>query len=295
MEKLIFRNKLAIGDNLVFTAALREMHKQYPNRYQTGVLSYYPEVYENNPYVANFSKEEAANVLIIDVNYSHDFKSRQLSGKHFANGYVTNLNHVLNLNIDLTDCRPEMYVTDQEIETAKNIIDTNNINSYFWLLAPAIKQDIPLKNYSAYNWQNFANIMKDCGVELVQTGDKTSINPRLKNIKSLVGKLNLREYFAIASLSSGMVGHVSLQTHLAAALNKPCITINGGRENINWYCYPNQQFLHTVGMLDCCHLSGCWLRTIQECKQFDYQNGISRCMQLIDVFHIASLVMKYKQ
>ena len=294
MDKVIFRNKLAIGDNLVFTVALRELHEQFPDRYQTGVLSYYPEIYENNPYVENFTKEEAKNILVIDVNYSRDFKSKRLSGKHFANGYITCLNNVFGLDIELTNCHPEIYLDFNEINEAKNIMEKNNITEKCWLISPAIKQDIPLKNYSAYRWQRLVSELYDVGVEIVQTGDVNSINPKLKNIKSLVGKLNLREYFAMASLCRGMIGHVSLQTHLAAAFKKPCITINGGRENINWYSYPNQQFLHSVGMLECCKDSGCWLKNIQDCHNFDMANGIAKCMQLIDVRQIVDIVMKYE-
>ena len=136
--------------------------------------------------------------------------------------------------------------------------------------------------------------MRDKNITIVQTGDNTAINPHLKNVKSLVGKLSIREYFAVALLSQGLIGHVSLQTHLAAALNKPCITVAGSREGIHLYSYPNQHFLHSLGFLECCKETACWKKTIQDCESYDYQKGISGCMQLIDVNQIADIVLKYE-
>jgi len=292
MEKIIFSNALAIGDNLVFTVALRELHKQYPEKYQTGIFSYYPEVYENNPYIAKFDKEEAKNILIINVNYAKEFQYKKSSGKPFAQGYITFLNDTLNLNIQLTDCKPEIFLSSEEIENALDTLEENKIKNGFWLLSPGYKQDIVLKNYSAAKWQEFINVMYEYGIEIIQTGDNHAINPRFKNIKSLVGKTkNLRKYFAIASLSKGLIGYPSLQMHLAAALNKPSIVVAGGREGINWNCYQNQQYLHSVGYLNCCKETACWKATIQDCE--NYNNGIAHCMELISVDEIINCVLKY--
>ena len=294
MEKVIFRNKLAIGDNLVFTIALRELQKKYPNKYQTGIISFYPEVYENNTNITIFSKEEAQNIKIIDVDYHHEFVNRKVSGKHFAQGYITCLNNLFNLNIDLTDCRPDIFITDEENIRALDILGENNIKDKFWLLSPGFKQDMPLKNYSAFQWQKFINEMEYNDIQIVQTGDKVAINPRFKNVKSLVGELNLREYFAVASLSNGMIGYPSLQMHLAAGLRKPCIVVAGSREGISWNSYDNQHYLHSVGLLNCCQLYACWKKDIQYCTNYDYKSGIARCMQLIDVKQIIDIVMKYE-
>ena len=43
MKKIILVNNLAVGDNVVMSVALRELHQQYPDKFQTGVFSYYPE------------------------------------------------------------------------------------------------------------------------------------------------------------------------------------------------------------------------------------------------------------
>lgn len=294
MEKIIFKNKLAIGDNLIFTVALRELHRQHPNRFQIGVSSYYPEVYFNNPYVTDFTKfiKDLKDMSIIYMDYSHEFQWKKESGKHFAQGYISCLNKKLNLNIELTNCRPEIYLAEEEITRGKDILEENNINKDFWLLFAGYKPDITLKNYSSARWQEFVYLMKEKGIEIVQVGDKNAINPRLKGCKNLIGKLGLRELFAMAFLSKGLIGHVSLQMHLAACFNKPCVVVAGGRENISWNCYNNQQYLHSNGYLNCCKETGCWKRDIKDCSNFN--NGISRCMELIEINQIVDCVLKYE-
>ena len=295
MKKLIFRNKRAIGDNLIFTTTIRELHKQYPQQHQTGIATYYPEVYYNNQFITLFDLyDKHQNIPIIDIDYGDNFQHRKTSGKHFAEFYINEVNKKLNLNIELTDCRPHLTITVEEITKAKEILEKQNIPEKFWLLSPAIKQDIPLKNYSAKRWQEFCNLAKENNINIVQTGDSTALNPCLKNIISLVGKLNLREYFAVALLSRGMIGHVSLQTHLAAALNKPCITVAGSREGNHLYSYPKQHYLHSIGFLECCKETACWKKTIQDCENYDYQKGISGCMQLINPKQIVDIVLKYE-
>jgi ADP-heptose:LPS heptosyltransferase len=292
MKRIVLGNPLAIGDNLVLTTAIRHIHEQYPNKYQIGVSSYYPEVYLNNPDVTLFTKEEAKDIPIITVNYSEEFEFKKTSGKHFAQGYITFLNNELNLNIKLTDCIPSIYLSVEEIEDAKHLLDCNGIGDKFWVLSSGIKQDIPLKNYSAARWQEFVYEMNRLGIEVVQVGDDKAINPVLKGCHNLVGKLTLRQLFAVSALSYGMVGHVSLQMHLAAALKKSCIVVAGGRENISWNCYNNQKFISSVGQLDCCKDTACWKKDIKDCLNFN--DTMAKCMWLISVDELVRQILKYE-
>lgn len=292
MKKIILGNPMAIGDNLVLTTAIRHIHEQYPNEFKIGVSSYYPEVYLNNPDITQFSAEELEEFIpTITVNYTDEFEHKKTSGKHFAQGYITFLNNVFDLNIKLTDCRPSVYLSDEEIEEAKQIKESNGINNKFWVLSAGIKQDIPLKNYSASRWQEFVYEISKKGIDIVQVGDHKAINPVLKGCHNLVGKLNLRQLFALSAISEGMIGHVSLQMHLAAALRKPCIVVAGGRENISWNCYNNQKFISSVGYLDCCKETACWKRNISECS--NYNETMSKCMFLIKSSDLVDHVVKF--
>ena len=67
--------------------------------------------------------------------------------------------------------------------------------------------------------------------------------------------------------------------HIAAALEKPCVVVAGGREGTRWELYPNQRFLYTNGALDCAMYDGCWKSKVEECAHLEA--GVPLCMEII--------------
>ena len=53
VPKVIFKQWQAPGDLLMLTVAIRDLHKMYPVLMETDVLSCYPEVFFNNPYITH--------------------------------------------------------------------------------------------------------------------------------------------------------------------------------------------------------------------------------------------------
>jgi ADP-heptose:LPS heptosyltransferase len=132
------------------------------------------------------------------------------------------------------------------------------------------------------------------GVNIYQIGHSHHTHPKFKSIDSLVGKTNnLRDYFSVVYHSSGCIGAVSLQMHVAAAFKKPCVVIAGGREDYRWEAYPNHHFLHTIGFLDCCRLTGCWKKSLKECVSIT-KNKMPECMSHILPQEIVNCVMRYQ-
>src|SRR5689334_13658019 len=68
MRKLILRCGLPPGDIVMLTAAVRDLHHTYPKKFVTDVRTFYPELWEHNPYLTNLSEDEA-NVEEIDCSY----------------------------------------------------------------------------------------------------------------------------------------------------------------------------------------------------------------------------------
>lgn len=100
------------------------------------------------------------------------------------------------------------------------------------------------------------------------------------------GKTNIRELFRLIHKSQGVLSCVSFPMHVAAALEKPCVVVAGGREGTRWELYPSHRFLYTNGALDCCLYDGCWKSKVEECahpvKAIDHLNQKQPlCMEMI--------------
>ena len=103
--------------------------------------------------------------------------------------------------------------------------------------------------------------------------------------------------------------------HFAAALERPCVVVAGGREQWWWESYvPGlghfgtdlvedvrvpHSYLHTLGLLDCCKHSGCWKNNVtgeaSTCRrpvQMPEQT-LPECMDMVGVDHVVDSVMAY--
>src|ERR1044071_8754502 len=102
--------------------------------------------------------------------------------------------------------------------------------------------------------------------------------------------------------------------HLAAATEvkngrphgRPCVVVAGGREPAHWEAYPDHQYIHTNGALNCCAQGGCWRdrvlplgdgdprdRPSRRCV--DVVGRLPRCMDLITPEEVIRRIELYHQ
>jgi ADP-heptose:LPS heptosyltransferase len=292
MFPLVLKNFQAPGDALVMTAVLRDLHLNYPGKFQTAVETAYPEVFENNPYVTQMKREDS--IPVCEFEYGGYLKNAYRTGQHFISSFHAILAEFIGLPIEMTTIYPELYVTDDEVEHVKKKFA---IDYPFWLFNAGCKIDMPIKAYPPMLWESILLNLKGVGVRCIQVGHDHHIHPEFSEDRvhlNLVGKTNdLREYFALVKLSQGHIGAVSLQMHVTAALRKPCIVLAGGREDFRWEAYPNHQFMHTIGQLPCCMDRGCWIRQRQECRNMLGNMPYPACLSMIRPDEVVQKVLNY--
>lgn len=296
MKRIIFKSMMAPGDILMLQLAVRELHKCYPNQFETDIVSPYPEITYGNPFltklIINGMKDEYAE--IIDVGYGTEFIQSKFSGRHFSDGYITDINQQLGLDIRKSNMYPSIYLKPEEMNK-QEIREKYNLPNRFWIFNAGIKSDIPLKSWKIDNWKNLIIMLND-KTALVQVGSHAHIHPEFEDehVRSLVGKTeDLREFIKVCYAAEGSIGPISMHMHVMAAFNKPCVVIAGGRETPSWEMYPNHQFLHTVGMLECCKDGGCYKKNRNECT---YMVGVQKyplCMSLIEYSDVYKAVRNY--
>ena len=323
-RRLIIRNTQAPGDILVLSAAIRDLHIAHPGLFDTEiwVSAGAEHIYYNNPNITAIHGKAArrAGAQLVTAGYSAAIKRcNQDKGKHFLWGFVDDLNTKLSLKIKLTDFRPAVYMSDAEKEQRP-------FEDPYWIFLSGGKKDYPTKIWSQTYWQQVIDATKD-RVNWVQLGGGSSNHimhtPKNGIYANMVAKTDCRNFLRLIYHAEGVVCVVTAAMHAAAAFNKPCIVIAGGREPWWWESYSAEnrlvnmqygqpswnppkddtfiphKYLHTMGQLDCCHSHGCWKKRVtgkgSVCKYPTNQNGqtIPRCKSLIKPEHVVAAIDEY--
>src|SRR4051795_7095574 len=112
MRKLILKSFLAPGDMVMLSAAIRDLHRCYPQQFVTDVRTHCPEVWENNPYLTPLMESDP-EVEFIECEYPL-INSCNETPCHCLQGYMDFLNSRLNLAIKLTEFRGDIHLSAQE-------------------------------------------------------------------------------------------------------------------------------------------------------------------------------------
>lgn len=256
-RKIIFISRHSLGDAVVFSAFIRDLHKRYPGRFVTNVVTANVDsVWKNNPYVTPVRFSEGRTVRIY---YADEMRSALVLPIHFMEGFINNFNRTFIVDgaagdVKLTSHKPDLYLS--EIEQAKAPF---GLTKPYWVMVAGGKSDITTKWWEPENYQAVVDGLKD--VQFVQAGNRNHYHPTLNNVVNLVGKTNARQFIHLVAHAEGVVCPVTAAMHIAAAFDKKAVIIAGGREPAWWELYHNHTFLHTLGRLTCCEKLACYRAT----------------------------------
>ena len=309
MKKLILRTFQSPGDVVMLTAAVRDLHRAYPNRYLTDVRTACPQLWENNPYLVPLS-EGRRRVRIIDCEYPLIHQSNH-APYHFLHGYIDFLNRKLKLAIQPTEFKGHVPLSPLEKAWYSQVHEITGEDTPFWLISAGGKYDFTIKWWDIRRYQQVVDRFRG-KILFVQVGELSHYHPPLQGVLDLRGKTDLRQLVRLVHHSQGVLCGVTLLMHLAAAVdvrlgmpqNRPCVVVAGGREPPHWEAYPHHQFLHTVGALLCCDSGGCWKsRTVPlgdgseqdraENLCVDAVGGLPRCMDMIAAADVIRRIETY--
>jgi len=263
------------------------------------------QVFQHNPYVDLNRKSPGRQVVAkYHVGKYNVHKSNQ-NRAHFMWGMLAGLNHTMGTGAYLTDFRPDLHLSQKE--ATEPLITPDKP---YWVFVSGGKRDYTAKWWDKCWWQKVVNVLsKD--VTMVQVGGGSHIHPPMIGAYDLVKKTSFRQLLQLIYHSQGVICIVTCLMHIAAAFNKPCVVIGGGREPWWWEAYNKEnrlvnmrlglpdwnpppddnfiehRYIHTIGQLECCHNHGCWKSRIGTagdlCTNQVRQNGVQlpRCLQLI--------------
>ena len=261
MEKLLLKCFLSPGDIVMLTAAVRDLHRLYPDRYLTDVRTSCPALWENNPYLTPLDETDP-EVRVIKCHYPLIHQSNQ-TPFHFIHGFIEHLNRRLGLRIRPTEFKGDIHLSAEEMSRPSQVADCLGEDRPFWIVAAGGKYDYTIKWWSRRRYQEVIDHFND-RLLFVQVGEQGHFHPPLLNALDLRKKTSLRQLINLVYHSHGILCPVTLLMHLAAAVPlrphsrtaRGCVVVAGGREPPHWEAYPTHQFLHTVGSLPCCAHGG---------------------------------------
>lgn len=247
----------------MLTAAIRDLHLNYPGEFISDIRTSCPEIWENNPWLTPL-KEDDPEVTVLPCSYPLIHQSNELP-YHFIHGFINFFNQELGLQIQPTAFKGDLHISDLEQSWISQVAEITGEDTPFWIIVAGGKFDYTTKWWDHDRYQAVVEHFRG-KIQFVQVGQLDHYHPLLDHVIDLRGKTDLRQLIRLVYHAAGAITPVSLIMHLAAAVPskpgqpplKPCVVIAGGRESTQWEAYPNHQFIHTIGALPCCANGGCW-------------------------------------
>lgn len=320
-SRIIVRNAQAPGDILVLSAAIRDLHIAHPGLYETDIcVSKGAEhIYWNNPDITTIHGPRPPSGIKTFVAHYPLIRHSNQQRKHFIWGFPEYFNQKLGTKVKLTEFRPKIVLSEEE---ALN----RPYEEPYWVFLSGGKTDFPAKIWDQLWWQQVISETKHLNWVQCGGGSKNHVKHERKRdvFDYRVAKTSCREFIRLIYHSEGVVCAVTFAMHVAAAFNKPCVVIAGGREPWWWEAYneenrlanmrvsdpkwqppPNDdfvphRFLHTIGKLECCRNHGCWRGKVKGkhsvCRHPVAQNGdvVPRCLTMIKPEAVIAAIESYR-
>lgn len=274
-RRLVLTNWQSPGDIVMMTAAVRDLHRAYPERFLTHVVTSCGELWQSNPYISTFPEpwigEEAQkarderplavrkreDVTTIPMTYAITDKH------HFTMDFHRCLEAALGAPVPITESRGDLYLSNDE-KAWINQVQEIGVHDKFWLINAGGKWDFTAK---WPNWMMLQSVVEHFmgHILFVQIGDRGNWQPELRNTIDFVGQTDLRMLLRLIYHAEGIITPLNGIMHFAAAVPlkhperkiRPCVVLAGGREHMHWEAYPWHRYVGLEGALPCCAPGGC--------------------------------------
>ena len=291
-EPIVFKNRQALGDILMFSCALRDFKKEFPD-WPIGVSSTAMNIWNNNPHIDRSLTEQNAKVIEIGPSWLTNASNRD--DRHFANAFRISIEQKLELSFPQGPIKPDIWMSREEVE-APPLVEPP-----YWVIVSGEKGDWTAKTYPFNRWQEFVKNFPQ--VKFVQVGAKEHVHPdlNLPNVINFIGKTQsrdtgIRDLINLFYHAEGSMGLVSFQMHLAAAFDMPCIVIAGAREPARFTRYPRHQYLCTDGCLPCASRNACWSCNLEKaCSSVVEVGNKQRVPKCVDIIKTEDVIRAFQQ
>lgn len=273
MQDLLITQQRAPGDAVVLTGLVRDLALAHPGLFRVHVDTRGMEVWHNSPHAAPAGPRLLHGAADCRRYCAEDgdgirrgIHASQREPVHYLAWHHRLFAERLGLAVPVAVPRPDVHLTEDE-----RTRPFPGLPRRYWVIAAGGKADATVKIWPRGYWQELVHRLAERGIACVQVGRTRSSMPPahihfpLEGVYSTLDRAPIRELIRIIHHADGVVCGVTLMHHLAAALERPCVVLGGGREAAHWEAYArdnpglpgaehlkvSQRFLHTHGLLDC--------------------------------------------
>lgn len=212
----------AFGDTLSSTATIRKLFQSYDRKII--VITDYPEVFHNNPYVEktyspnsiNFDFLENTHVIHRTFDVLGNKSERGVENKHSR--MDIRQYHAISLGFMLTQDEMECEYYPSDFEPIEGLPEN------YVLIHPV--QNWPNRTWSSKNWMELTKKLNDMGISVVSVGkdssetgffniDKPTFNFQIGNGLNLINKTSMSQAWHVIQKSSCFVTMDTGLLHLA--------------------------------------------------------------------------------
>ena len=218
VRKLLLTNHLALGDIVVLTAAVRDLHRCYPGQFLTGVDTTCPELWENYVHIQPLTPNDPEVERI-----ACDYPLIQLSNQapyHMIHGFIDGLNARLGMRIYATDFSGDIPLSAEERQSPSPLEGLTGRAMPYWLILAGGKNDATIKWWDTERYQAVVDFFRG-RILFVQMGASQDHHPALRGVLDLRGRTNVRQLVRWVYHAQGVLCGVTGLMHLAAAVEMP--------------------------------------------------------------------------
>ena len=316
-RKIVFINHQSLGDIAVLTAAVRDLMTQHGDKFIVDAQTNAPGLWDHNPHLTPLDRNDP-DVETVEANYPLIQKSNTYP-VHFMHSFREHMEGLFGVRIEPGEWAGSIYISPEEMSWYSVVYEALGRDVPYWIIDAGYKRDFTAKQWDFRRYQEIIDSCPDLTfVQIGIGGDQHHIHPQLTgdNLIDLVGKTDDRQLVRLVYNAFGVVTPVSSPMVLAYLIpphprfkrnSRACVVLSGGREPNTWQQGPNQQMIHTCGMLPCCDRGGCWKSRVvplndgdekdQSLCQYpvELDNGqiIPKCMDMISAQDVIRLIRQY--
>jgi ADP-heptose:LPS heptosyltransferase len=261
-----------MGDTVVMTALVRDLALAYPGQFDIFVHTNLPDIWRNNPYCRDVIALRASADRVVKLDYGKTLHRQKYETVHFLAAFHRDVQLQMGLTVPTLRPYGDIHLTQTETDTA-----VAGLPPRYWVVVAGYKDDYPAKAWPTAYWQETVDALAGLGIACVQVGKLENQNLRhhhapLRGVVDHRGRTDVRQLAAVISRADGVICGITGAMHIAAALQRPCVVVAGGREAWYWEAYVREnaglpladtltvphRYLHSGGTLLCAKHHGCW-------------------------------------
>jgi len=218
VPKIVVQRKAALGDVILATPIIRELHQRYRGKCEISVVTDNPDVFKNSPYCSIVSGN-----ITPDVYFNLDNVYEMNPAMHITDAYAEYVFGDTKLGI----LSPELHESFADAKKVYQELLNLNLQEKNYIVIHMRKHAWGNRNLPTQFYQNLiSELIDQTDFNIVQVGNKSEIAfEGHEQLRNCLGRFSLHEQKVLIQKAACFVGIDAGPLHIAACTNTPIISM----------------------------------------------------------------------